>query len=358
MTVTIPEHRGDCFISDIAKLKIPIMPLTPRGRWHHRNHIAGLRAILILCQQNELFSLPEAETLKSPLLSSINGETIKQGPLQVVALHSILTEQSRWDLVFDALANKKHTRELGFRHISIGERVFVPRVPNGRSVGRLPDVFTKHNSCSPQILQPSPHGLNVGNAGLFPKDAVAIIGMACRYPDADSVEEFWDLINEGRCVIKEFPEDRFKPADLYREPKGPFWGGYLRHSDVFDHRFFGISGREAKSMDPQQRLCLEVAYEAMESAGYYGLRSDEFERDIGCYIGSANDDYMDNVASHPVSAFSLTGTLRSFISGRVSHFFGWTGPSMVIDTACSAAAVAIDAACKVSSTACRFSTRS
>lgn len=324
------------------------MPLVPRGRWHHRDHVKGLRAILTLCQRDERFRLPDAEALNNPLLSSINGEIITEGPLQTIALHSILTEQSRWDLVFDTLLNGKETRNVDFRHISIGEKVFVPRTVNETSIAKLPDVFVDHPLSPPRVAQPLSCGPTLDDAKFLPGDAVAIIGMACRYPDADSVEEFWNLINEGRCVIKEFPKDRFNPSDLYREPKGPFWGGYLRHSDVFDHRFFGISGREAKSMDPQQRLCLEVAYEAMESAGYCGLRSDNFDRDVRCYIGCANDDYMDNVASHPVSAFSLTGTLRCYISGRVSHYFGWTGPSMVLDTACSAAAVAIDTACKVS----------
>ena len=328
-------------------MNMPVMPLVPRGRWHHRDHLQGLRAISTLCQRDERFRLPDAEALNNPLLSNVTGEIITQGALHTVALHSILTEQSRWDLMFDALSNEKAMRNGVFRHISIGEKVFVPRSVNGASFAELPDIFAHPRSSSSRIAQPQPHMPALENANALPKDAVAIIGMACRYPDADSVEEFWDLINEGKCVIREFPEDRFKPSDLHREPKGPFWGGYLRQSDVFDHRFFGISGREAKSMDPQQRLCLEVAYEAMESAGYCGLRSDKFDRDVGCYIGSANDDYCDNVASHPVSAFSLTGTLRSFISGRVSHCFGWTGPSMVLDTACSAAAVAIDTACKV-----------
>ena len=327
---------------------MPVMPLVPRGRWHHREHVQGLRAILTLCQRDERFQLPDAEALNSSLLSNTNGEIVTHGLLHTIALHSILTEQSRWDLVFDALSKEMDTRITGFRHISIGEKVFVPRSVNGISLTGIPDVFANHRLSPSYVHEPLPHGPTLEKASFLPEDAVAIIGMACRYPDADSIEEFWDLINEGKCVIKEFPEDRFKPSDLHREPRGPFWGGYLRHSDMFDHRFFGISGREAKSMDPQQRLCLEVAYEAMESAGYRGLRSDKFDRDVGCYIGSANDDYCDNVASHPVSAFSLTGTLRSFISGRVSHCFGWTGPSMVLDTACSAAAVAIHTACKVS----------
>ena len=335
-------------MSDLAKLNIPAMPLGPRGRWHNRNHLPGLRAISTLCQHDERFSLPDAGALNSPLLSNIDGKLITKGSLHTVALQSILTEQSRWDLVFDTLSNTQKGPNLAFRHISIGERVFFTRRVKGTSIAELPNLFANHHTSSPHVKQCLTHTPDSGNDETLPEDTVAVIGMACRYPDADSVEEFWDLIKEGKCVIKGFPEDRFKPSDLYREPKGPFWGGYLRNLDEFDHRFFGISGREAKSMDPQQRLCLEVAYEAMETAGYYGLRSNEFDRDVGCYIGSANDDYFDNVASHPVNAFSLPGSLRSFISGRVSHCFGLTGPSMVLDTACSASAVALHTACKVS----------
>lgn len=100
-------------------------------------------------------------------------------------------------------------------------------------------------------------------------------------------------------------------------------------------------------MDPQQRLLLQVAYEAVESSGYFG-RGGYRPTDVGCYVGVGTDDYCDNVASHPANAFSATGTLRAFISGRVSHYFGWDGPSMTMDTACSSAAVSIHTACKES----------
>ena len=326
---------------------MPLLQLAPRGRWHHQSHLQGVQAILTLCDRDERFRLPEADALNNDLLSNTDGKIITQGSLHQVALLSIMTEQSRWDLVLKASAKALEARHVNFRYISIGEKVSIPRGASEIQVIKSPDMLPDHHS-SLQTARPRLERPTLTTEDFLPANAVAVIGMACRYPDADSTEDFWGLISEAQCVIKEFPEHRFKPSDLVREPRGPFWGGYLRHLDEFDHRFFGISGREANSMDPQQRLCLQVAYEAMESAGYFGLRSDAFNRDIGCYIGSANDDYCDNVASHPVSAFSLPGTLRSFISGRVSHHFGWTGPSMVLDTACSAAAVAIHTACRVS----------
>lgn len=174
--------------------------------------------------------------------------------------------------------------------------------------------------------------------------------MACRFPQADSLDEFWQLLSAGGTAIGTMPVNRFDPADLRREPKLPtFWGNFLRQPDVFDHRLFGISGREAKSMDPQQRLALQVAYEAVEAAGYCGIRSSTTrkETDVGCYLGVGAVDYEQNVASDDANAFSATGTLRAFISGRISHFFGWTGPSITFDTACSSSAVAIHTACKV-----------
>jgi hypothetical protein len=336
------------------------MLLTTRGRFHHRDHVDGLQAILKLCERDDRFQLPSAAALNHSLLSNIDGEIIVQGSLHHIALESVLTEQSRWDLIFKS--SLKIAREKGnsLSYMMIGEKVVIPRLssdttPNG-------DRSIPHNSSarptssplcttSPRPSEPnaSPSCETALSQGMnaLPEGTIAIIGMACRYPEADSVEEFWDLIRAGGCAIKKMPEDRFIPSELTREPKGPFWGGYVRQLDAFDHRFFGISGREAKSMDPQQRLCLQVAYEAMESSGYLGLRSNMIDEDIGCYIGVANDDYVANVASHPANAFSAMGTLRAFISGRISHFFGWKGPAITVDTACSASAVAIHTACKV-----------
>ncbi|EEP77445.1 hypothetical protein UREG_02294 [Uncinocarpus reesii 1704] len=357
-TITIPESETAGFMAELARQQVISMPLAPRGRWHNGDNLHGLQAILTLCERDERFRLPHADALNSGLLSNITGQLITAGALHKIALHSVLTDQSRWDLMFDSSFGEMKARNTEFRFVSIGEKVVVPPhgfttavngTANGTTNASSPADAVVENGAShaaPQVAtQTIPNGLGLDTANL-PDSAVAVIGMACRYPDADTVEEFWDLISSGKCAIRQMPEDRFKPSELVQEPRGPFWGGYVRRLDLFDHRFFGISGREAKSMDPQQRLGLQVAYEAMESAGYYGLHSDGFDQDVGCYIGSANDDYFDNVHSHPINAFSLGGSLRSFISGRISHCLGLTGPSVVMDTACSAAAVAIHTACK------------
>jgi hypothetical protein len=261
-------------MADLAKGKVLSMPLSPRGRWHNRNNIQGLQAISAICERDERFRFPNADALNNPLLSNINGEKIRKGALHDIALHSILTDQSRWDLMFDTCFDIMKSARVEYRYISIGEKVIVPRMGNGTPSPRLPQAIVNghenNGSCDsddthlPSLsssTQSVPNGLSVEvdpDLDLIPESAIAIIGMACRYPEADSIEEFWDVISAGKCVIRALPEDRFKPSELVHEPRGPFWGGYVRRTDLFDHRFFGISGREAKSMDPQQRMALAV----------------------------------------------------------------------------------------------------
>lgn len=227
--------------------------------------------------------------------------------------------------------------------VPFGKEPFVPRsLSNSRA--NLTNGISHHKEAEDALAS---HHANVGQPHHV--EEIAVIGMACRFPQADSLEEYWRLISSGETAFAKLPVERFNPTDIYREPKVTnFWGNFLRHPDEFDHRFFGISGREANTMDPQQRLALQVAYEALESSGCCSLPSEKQATDIGCYLGVGSVDYEGNVASENANAFSATGTLRAFISGRISHFFGWSGPSITFDTACSSSAVAIHSACKVS----------
>jgi acyl carrier protein len=182
-------------------------------------------------------------------------------------------------------------------------------------------------------------------AGAVPAHAVAITGMACKFPGADSVDDYWKLLDEGRSMVTKLPDGRFTAGEHWRSNnKSIFTGNFINDIEAFDHKFFGRSSREAATMDPGQRLLLETAYQALESSGFF--RGVEQDRDVGCFIGACLSDYNDNVASHPPNAFSALGSLRAFLPGRISHFFGLTGPAISFDTACSSSAVAIDAAIK------------
>jgi 3-oxoacyl-(acyl-carrier-protein) synthase len=337
-TVTMHSSLLSQVTSELSRNDMPSLVLACRGRWHCESNTAGIQFLRTLCQQDDQLHFPDGSALSTKVLSNMTGLPI---PMDV-KLHEhvvkyILGNQSRWDLVFATWLSDNWST-----HLIIGEKVPVPKRRD-----RIPtalmhvDVPTPSGVKVPPCVQGDPTAI-----GDVPGSAIAIIGVSCRFPEADTLEDFWSLIKDAKCVIRQFPEERFNPEMLQREPKGPYWGGYVRESDMFDHQFFKISGREANAMDPQQRMALAVAYEAVESAGLCGLRADEFDRDIGTYIGVANDDYDCNVASHPVNAFCLTGTLRSMIAGRINHHFGWYGPAVTIDTACSASAVAIHTACR------------
>ncbi|CAO1599076.1 multidrug-resistance type transporter aminotriazole resistance [Xanthoria calcicola] len=120
----------------------------------------------------------------------------------------------------------------------------------------------------------------------------------------------------------------------------------MHHHDAFDHALFGLSPREAIYVDPQQRLLLETVYRAVEASGYLRTHKKEAGDNVCVYIGKTSADYLSNTSSHGPSAYTSTGTVGSFLCGRISHYSGWTGPSEVLDRACSSSLVAINRACK------------
>lgn len=179
------------------------------------------------------------------------------------------------------------------------------------------------------------------------EDDIAVIGMSCKFAGADDSPEFWDTLLTGKSQHRVVPGDRFSMNNAFRsetKSKRTWYGNFLRDHDAFDHKFFKKSPREAASMDPQQRVMLEVVYQALEQSGHFA--SMEPTTDVGCYVGFVSNDYQNNVACHEPNAYTATGNLSSFIAGKISHYFGFTGPALVIDTACSSSAVAIHQACR------------
>ncbi|KAL4794685.1 hypothetical protein BDV19DRAFT_390051 [Aspergillus venezuelensis] len=184
----------------------------------------------------------------------------------------------------------------------------------------------------------------------YPENAVAVVSMACRTAAGETAEDLWRALESGSSMVREVDETRFPEA----AGKGKSWGNFLSDIESFDHKFFGKSKREAAALDPHQRLLLETTYQALEAAGWVGHQqltpethdSTTSEHITGCFIGMTAPDYTLNLGSHGPSPYTGTGMLRSFAAGRLSHYFGWTGPSHVIDTACSSSMVAIHQACR------------
>lgn len=192
-----------------------------------------------------------------------------------------------------------------------------------------------------------------------PEHTIAVVGMSLRTAGADDVEEFSRMIQSGTSQHELVGPERVKFHTLWREgdwdPSYKWYANWMRDVDTFDHQFFKRSPREAANMDPAQRLALQTAYQAVESAGYYTYDNNpEMERKqdprgpnhVGVYLGVTLDDYQNHVRSHRANAFSITGTMRSLHAGKVAHHFGWTGPALTVDTACSSSAVAIHTACR------------
>lgn len=187
-------------------------------------------------------------------------------------------------------------------------------------------------------------------------ESIAVVGMAIKAPNADDIAEFAEMLKTGKSQHELVTPDRLMFDMLFRKPPNPdkdqYYCNFMRDTDAFDHKFFKRSPREAVSMDPQARLSLQCAYQAVEQSGYFSELQprDESARNwknhIGIYVGCCGSDYEHNAGNHEPNAFTGTGGFRSFVSGRISHYFGWTGPNMLYDTACSSAAVAIHAACR------------
>jgi acyl transferase domain-containing protein/acyl carrier protein len=183
-------------------------------------------------------------------------------------------------------------------------------------------------------------------------EPVAIIGMACRFPGADSTQDFWNLLRNGLHAIGEMPPNRFD-IDSYFDPTpnapGKIVsrrGGFLRDIDRFDPYFFGISPREAERIDPQQRLLLELAWEAFEDAGLLPERL--VASRTGVFVGMWANEYEDCMfnASSDCDLYTTTGGGRYAASGRLSYAFDLRGPSMTVDTACSSSLVAVHLGCQ------------
>jgi len=183
-------------------------------------------------------------------------------------------------------------------------------------------------------------------------EPVAIIGMACRFPEGPNLNAFWQTLREGRDAVSEVPAARWKVGTFYdprMESPGKMntrWGGFLEHADLFDPQFFGISPREARGMDPQQRLSLEVAWEALESAGYSPERLAGSQ--TGVFLGISSNDYaqLQFSQTEAINAYSVLGNANSIAASRLSYLWDLRGPSVALDTACSSSLVAVHFACQ------------
>nr|AGC24271.1 PrlQ [Nonomuraea spiralis] len=178
-------------------------------------------------------------------------------------------------------------------------------------------------------------------------DPVAVVGFACRVPGAQDSDAFWSLLSDGRDATGPVPPGRWDAERLFAEGAvATTRGGFLDAVDGFDHGFFRVSAREARSMDPQQRLFLETAWEALEHAGLT-LRELRDSR-TGVFVGLNSTDYQQLLLGGGAEVDLYYGTGNSFsgAAGRLSYLLGLRGPSLAVDTACSSSLTAVHLACQ------------
>jgi len=189
------------------------------------------------------------------------------------------------------------------------------------------------------------------------RPGISVVGISCRFPGASSKDLFWDLLEKGKSSISAFPENRKEEHKAFFQLYNPkrfvsgrlcaVNGSYLEEVQTFDNKFFGISNQEARVMDPQQRILLQVVYEAIEDAG---MRLEDLQRcRTGVFVGVMNLEYgallTDQSNYHNIDQFSSTGITASILANRVSFCLNLTGPSLAVDTACSSSLTALKLAC-------------
>ncbi len=154
-------------------------------------------------------------------------------------------------------------------------------------------------------------------------EPIAIVGMACRFPGANNVQQFWDLLISSRDPITEVPRDRWNIEEYYgANPAIPGkivtrFGGFIQDADKFDAQFFGVFSKEAETLDPQQRILMEVAWEALEYAGIVPENLKGSKASI--FVGISSNDYellLEQKRSQDIDSYHLTGTQLGAGAGR------------------------------------------
>ncbi len=183
-------------------------------------------------------------------------------------------------------------------------------------------------------------------------EPLAVIGIGCRFPGAQGPDHFWDMLQRGHCPISHTPAERWSDLLTATEEKqqGKITanqGAFLDAVDMWDATFFGISRREAVSLDPQHRLLMTVTWEALEHAG---LDPDRLRGSrTGVFVGICSSDYLHHLAKRDlrqIDAYLGTGNAHGAAVGRLSYFLNWQGPCVAVDTACSSSLTCVHLAAR------------
>lgn len=339
-TITLPSPQAPDLQEKLRSKGLSASAVALHGRFHWAGHLHSLGVLQQLCNSDARFQFPDAAHSFLPTRSNSTGQIISGGSLSQEVLSAILITPAQWHQAFTYVKSEALSQPDSLV-VTFGKPCIPP------SLLRTHDIEVFSMSELDTAISTAINKQTRSKYGFSDND-IAVVGMSCKAPGANNLEEFWDLLCEGRSQHKEVPKDRFGFETGHRQvdPQRKWFGNFIDDYDSFDHKFFKKSPRECASQDPQQRQLLQVAYQAVEQSGYFLSETMRTDSNIGCYVGVCAVDYENNVACHSPNAFTATGNLRGFIAGKVSHYFGWTGPGLTIDTACSSSAVAVHQACQ------------
>lgn len=346
-----PATLKSLFSKDLFESRPTAIPVY--GPYHaaHLHASADIERILRLDDAAVNAALADSKP-RSQIMSCVTGTAFTESDtksLLKAVVHEILNEP--------LLFHKALKGSLGNARDFKGSRVFV--IPYGptQAASTLANLLKAQTKLDvvlrspPQVSRES-SASTIGNHGSSGKCKLAIVGMAGRFPDAASHEKLWELLEKGIDAHRVVPAERF-PVETHVDPTGKAintshtpYGCWIENPGHFDPRFFNMSPREAFQTDPMQRMALTTAYEALEMSGYVPNRTPSTRLDrIGTFYGQTSDDWREINAAQEVDTYYITGGVRAFGPGRINYHFGFSGPSLNIDTACSSSAAALQVAC-------------
>ncbi|KAL2869077.1 uncharacterized protein BJX67DRAFT_379556 [Aspergillus lucknowensis] len=305
-------------------------PVPVHGWYHGGDTTESVVQSVLQDLTQRSISFPSQQDLHVPVRSTVDGTLMTvsgENPLAETAVRTILTHRLNWQQTWDALSLGTLKTEVH----AFG--------PHSRS-------FFGGRSRNTRVVDHS-----LPERAKAPHADIAIVGMSVNFPSASNKETLWQNLEKGVNTVQTIPDTRFNLSEYTSDNPGKpglrsVFGNFVDKPWAFDNAFFDISPREARSMDPQQKLLLQATLHALDDAGYVPDSTPSFQKDsMGCYVGIATGDYVDNL-HEDIDVYYSTGTLRAFLSGRISYTFKFSGPSMVVDTACSASSIAIHQACQ------------
>ncbi|KAL4961062.1 uncharacterized protein BDV14DRAFT_204062 [Aspergillus stella-maris] len=338
-TLTVLKSDADAIGRQLTSAGFIYTTTALRGPFHCGNRENQAVALLNLFNSEPTFQFPGTSQLAFKTRGPGGEEFPLDGSLHHAAARAMLTDQADWHKLFTTLHESSESQPSTI--ITFGSQRFVPQWfvrKLGARLAHALDIDTESGHF-PSAL----YGLLDSSQD----ESIAVVGMACHFPGGNDLEEFWETVCAAKSQCTEVPPDRvdFDYAAWRENDKQRKWfGNFIRDYDAFDHKFFGKSPREMVSTDPQHRIMLQVAYQAVQQSGYFNKPGSS--KHVGCYVGIGVTDYENNIACHPSTAYTATGNLKSFAAGKISHFFGWSGPGVTVDTACSSSALAVHHACK------------